>query len=171
MQNILALPKNNIVIKNSILDAFGIAFLYFIPTISHLFSFPVYIFEPMRIILILALVHSTKKNAYLLALTLPVFSFLTASHPVFVKALLITCEMSLNVWLFYLLSDKTSNLFLAGFGSIILSKTFYYIGKFLLIKFLLLNTGLVDTPLLIQFSLTVIFSLYILFIYGRKKEQ
>lgn len=171
MQNVLTLPKNNIVIKNSILDVIGIAFVYFIPSISHLFSFPVYMFEPMRIILILALVHSTKRNAYLLALTLPLFSFVTASHPVFIKALLITSEMFLNVWLFYFLSKKTSNLFYAGFGSIILSKVFYYAGKFLLIKMALFNTGLVDTPIIIQASLALIFSMYIFYISGRKKAS
>jgi hypothetical protein len=169
MQNILVLPKNNSVVKNSVLDALGIAFIYFIPTISHLFSFPVYLFEPMRIILILALVHSTKRNAYLLALTLPLFSFVTASHPVFMKALLITGEMTINVWLFYLLSKKTSNLFLVAFTSIILSKVFYYAGKFLLVKLAWLSTELVDTPILIQLGLVLIFSLYVFFIMNKNK--
>jgi hypothetical protein len=170
MQDILTLPKNNFAVRNYVFDAIGIAFLYSIPTISHMFSFPVYLFEPMRIILILSLVHSTKKNAYLLALTLPLFSFITASHPVFVKTLLITCEMTINVWLFFYLSKKTSNLFYIAYTSIVLSKSFYYIGKFLLIKSGLLNTNLVDTPILIQLSLILILSVYAFVIMNGRSD-
>ncbi len=169
MHNILTLPKNSSVIKSSIVDALGIAFVYFIPSISHLFSFPVYLFEPMRIILILSMVHSSKRNAYLLAITLPLFSFISASHPVFIKSLLITCEMTINVWLFYFLLKKIPNFFIIAFVSIILSKTFYYSGKFILIKLSLFSTELIDTPLIIQLSLTLILSIYAFFILSKKK--
>ncbi|MDY0202455.1 MAG: hypothetical protein RBR40_15895, partial [Tenuifilaceae bacterium] len=57
-------------------DIFALAFIYLIPTISHMLSFPLYLIEPMRIALVLALVHTTKRNAYIIALTLPLFSFL-----------------------------------------------------------------------------------------------
>ena len=63
-------------IKSIILDIAAIAFIYFVPTISHILSLPVYYIEPMRLMLILALVHTTKQNAYIIALTLPLFSFL-----------------------------------------------------------------------------------------------
>lgn len=171
MQNILALRGNNSVVKNSILDALGIAFVYFIPSISHMFSYPVYFFEPMRIILILALVHSTKRNTYMLALTLPLFSFITASHPVFINVVLITCEMTLNAWLFYFISWETSNLFYVTYVSIVLSKSFYYVGKLLLTKLALFNTEMIDTPLVIQFSIALILSSYVYWFMNKKKAM
>jgi hypothetical protein len=61
--------------KTAILDVTALLIIYLTPAISHLFSFPVYLLEPMRIMLILAVVHTSRKNAYLLALTLPLFSF------------------------------------------------------------------------------------------------
>ena len=171
MENILVLTKTKGIVKNSLLDIIAVAFIYFIPAISHMFSFPVYIFEPMRIMLILSIAHSTKKNAYLIALTLPLFSFLTASHPVFIKGLLMTTELTLNVWLFYLLSKKMANIFYAVLLSIILSKMFYYLGKFLLIQLSLFKTDLVDTPLLIQAGITIVFSGYIYLIWKRQSKN
>ena len=89
--------------KNIILDIFALAFIYFVPSISHLLNLPIYYIEPMRLMLILALVHSSKQNAYILALTLPLFSFLVSAHPVLPKMFLISFELCLNVFLFFIL--------------------------------------------------------------------
>src|SRR6056297_3145024 len=90
-------------ISQALFDLAAIAFIYFIPAISHMLSIPLYLLEPMRIILILALVHTHKVNAYVLAATLPFFTFLVSGHPILPKAFLISAELVLNVFLFFTL--------------------------------------------------------------------
>lgn len=162
----LSISKLNI--KSIILDIFALAFIYFVPTISHLLNVPLYLVEPMRIMLILAIAHTNKKNAYLIALTLPVFSFLISAHPNIFKVLLITAELILNVWLFYELSKKT-NQFVAMLSSILLSKIFYYLLKFGLISFAVLQTGLFSTPIYLQLITSVVFSGYLFFVIRRNQ--
>ncbi len=75
----LPLHRKNI-IASLILDAAALAFIYLVPTFSHLLSLPVYFIEPMRLMLILAMVHTDKRNAYILALTMPLFSFIISAQ-------------------------------------------------------------------------------------------
>jgi hypothetical protein len=149
--------------KTAILDVTALLIIYLTPAISHLFSFPVYLLEPMRIMLILAVVHTSRKNAYLLALTLPLFSFLISSHPSIIKTMLITGELFLNIWLFFYLKEKVNNIFNAAFISIIISKLGYYSIKFLLISTAVLSTELISTPLFLQLAVTIILSGYLFF--------
>lgn len=160
------LSKQNI--KSIILDIAAIAFIYFIPAISHLLSLPVYYIEPMRLMLILALVHTTKQNAYIIALTLPLFSFLISAHPVFPKMLLIAFELSLNVFIFYALVNKFKNTFTPILISIIASKMVYYLIKFGLIQLAVIKSGLISTPMAIQIATTLIFSTYLFLLFKKK---
>ncbi len=144
-----------------LIDLSALAFIYLVPTLSHLLALPVYLIEPMRLMLILALVHTNRNNCYLLALTMPLFSFIISGHPVFAKMFLIAAELSLNVFLFYLLSKRMKHLFPAIFLSIVLSKAVYYLLKFILIQLAVINTGLVATPLLVQLVMAVVFSGYL----------
>ncbi len=154
-------------ITGVLIDLFALAFIYLVPTLSHLLSLPVYLIEPMRLMLILALVHTTRQNGYLLALTMPLFSFIISGHPVFAKMFLIAAELSLNVFLFYLLSNRMKLLFPAVFLSIVLSKAIYYLLKFMLIQLAVINTSLVATPLLMQLAMTVVFSSYLALFYKK----
>ncbi|MDA3943342.1 MAG: hypothetical protein PF694_07365 [Bacteroidetes bacterium] len=151
------------------LDILALAFIYFTPALSHMFQLPIYLIEPMRLMLILALVHTNKKNAYLLALTLPMFSFMISGHPVFIKTILISLELSFNVFLFYSLTQRSKNLLFAVLGSIIISKIVYYLLKFGLLQMLLLEGELVSTPLLIQLITSLVFSFYCFVLLKRHK--
>ena len=124
MENTSVYPLSISKIKNIVFDLIALLAIYLIPAVSHLLSFPVYYLEPMRIMLILAIVHTSRKNAYLIALTLPLFSMLISAHPSLVKTSLITGELLLNVWLFFLLSEKLSNKIWVSFHSIVVSKYF-----------------------------------------------
>jgi hypothetical protein len=155
-------------VKPATLDVFALAFIYFLPAISHMLSFKLYLIEPMRLMIVLALVHTNRKNAYLLALTLPIFSFLISAHPVLIKTMLISAELVVNVALFYLLV-KRIHVLPAIFLSIWLSKIFYYGLKYLAILTVLPGDSLIGTPLLIQLSTSAVFSLY-LFAFLRKKN-
>jgi hypothetical protein len=148
-------------------DIIALAFIYFVPAISHLLSLPVYLIEPMRLMLILALVHTTKQNAYIIALSLPLFSFLISAHPVLPKMILISFELVLNVFLFYRFVNKFKNTFLPVLLSIIISKLVYYIIKFGLIKFAVIESGLVSTPLIIQLIMMLVFSGYVALLFKK----
>ena len=149
------------IIKSSVLDIFAITAIYLVPVLSHMFALPVYYIEPMRLMLILAIAHTTKKNAYLLALTLPIFSFLVSAHPVFLKTLLITGELLLMTWVYFSLSEKMTNKFSTMLISIGVSKIAYYILKFALLSAVLVEGSLISTPILIQIATTLLFSGYI----------
>ena len=168
MNNTLLLTKKNV--AGLFIDLIAIAFIYFVPAISHLLKFPVYLLEPMRIMLILAIAHTHRRNAYLLAFTLPLFSFAVSGHPELWKMLLITGELALNVWLFFFISKKAGNFFVAMLSSILASKIIYYAVKFLLIQLLLVKTGLIATPVYIQLIMTVVFSAYIFLLYKPRSK-
>ena len=152
---------------SALFDIAALAFIYFVPAISHLLSLPVYLIEPMRLMLILALVHTTKQNAYIIALSLPLFSFLISAHPVLPKMILISFELVLNVFLFFAILKRFNNTFLAILVSIVSSKLIYYVIKFGLIKLTLIDSGLISTPIVIQVIMVLVFSGYLYSFYRK----
>lgn len=162
MEAVVSIFKSKEKIKSVLLDGAALTVIYFLPSISHLLSFPLYLIEPMRIMLVFALVHTEKKNAYILALTLPVFSFLVSAHPSIPKTGLITAELLLNVWLFFIISEKVKNGFVSLALSILLSKLFYYAAKFAFISLAFIGGGLISTPIYIQLVMIVLLSTYFL---------
>ncbi|HSW54279.1 MAG TPA: hypothetical protein VLH59_04255 [Ignavibacteriaceae bacterium] len=170
MENTSTYPLLISKIRTIVFDLMALLAIYLVPAVSHLLSLPVYFIEPMRIMLILALVHTSQKNAYLIALTLPVFSFLISAHPSLIKTSLITGELLLNVWLFFFLSEKLSNKTLSIFLSIIASKILYYMVKLLLINSALMTGNLISTPIYIQVIMLFVFSVYVYLFICRKKE-
>jgi len=161
------IQKNTLI--NLLIDFSALAFIYLVPTFSHFLSLPVYLIEPMRLMLILALTHTNKKNAYLLALSMPAFSYIISGHPLLPKMMLIAFELSLNVFLFHLFTSKFKNVLVSVLLSITISKVFYYILKFSLIKLTLFDSELFSTPILIQLLTTFVFSLYV-YMFFKKKE-
>lgn len=164
----LTAPSWKSYVRPALLDVFALAFIYFLPAISHMLSIKFYLIEPMRVMLVLALVHTHKKNAYLLALSLPLFSFLVSAHPVLVKTMLISAELVVNVALFYFLV-KRMHVLAAIFLSIWLSKIFYYGLKYLAMLSILPGDSLVSTPLMIQLATSVVFSLYLFAFFKKEK--
>ena len=171
MENALNLIKSKSFTKSAIFDLSALALIYFLPTITHFFSFPLYYADPMRIVLILCLAHTSKSNAFIIALTLPVFSFIIASHPSMYKSLLIASELLLNLALFYYISRKINNVFGTMLISIALSKLFYYLAKSFFISGGLIEGQLVTTPIWIQAVAALIFSVYAYVILRNRTEQ
>lgn len=145
-----------------IFDILSVLIIYFIPVLSHLTALPIYYFEPMRILLILALIHTSRSNAFILALTLPAFSFVVSAHPTLIKTGLITLELTLNVVFFFALTSVFKNRYVNVMLSIIGSKIIYYILKYILISTAVLGTGLISTPLYFQIALTLLLTFYVL---------
>lgn len=148
-------------------DAFALAFIYFLPAFSHMLGIKLYLIEPMRLMLIIAMVHTHRRNAYLLALTLPLFSFLISAHPVLIKTGLISIELIINVGLFFFLVRKIHTLG-AIFISIWLSKIIYYGLKYLAIIYIWPGDSLISTPLYIQLITSVVFSLYLFLLFQKR---
>lgn len=169
MENIITRENIIFVGKEYSLNMLALVFIYITPALSHLVGYPIYYFEPMRVFLIFTMVHLKKKNAYILALTLPLFSFIVSAHPSIVKMALITTELSINVFLFYILSGKIKNKFISIFLSISISKIIYYSIKYLLINTSMLNSGLISTPILLQFGTTLVLSGYAYYFITKKK--
>lgn len=162
----LAVSRRNYTI---VFDLLAVALVYMLPAISHMLQYPLYLFDPMRVVLVIALVHTHRNNALILALTLPMISFLFSGHPVFLKVLLISGELTLNVVLFYQLYRFFQVKFTAILISILLSKIVYYLGKYLLIEFALLDMKLISTNLWFQVATMMLCSVYVA-LFFRKKE-
>ena len=156
MTNVNILQLRQIVV----LDVLAVVLMYVLPTITHIIAIPMYKLEPMRCVLLInMLCLRNKSNAYLMALTLPFFSFIFASHPVLLKAILMSAELTVNVFLFVLLSEKKFNTFLAMCFAILMSKILYYVLKFCCIEVGWLSTDIVDTSIIIQIIVSIVLSL------------
>lgn len=174
MQAIVKNSTLSIPVKSALLDGLALAFIYLMPTFSHILPFPLYFIEPMRIMVVLAMMHTHRNNAYILALTLPIFSFAIASHPVLIKSMLIAIELAAMVGLFYLLK-KQMHQFLAIFSAIVLGKILYYAMKYFAVHFALIsvrpNESIVGIALGIQLITTLIISGYVWIVMSRNNSK
>jgi hypothetical protein len=144
--------------------------IVFTPTISHLTGFPFYKFEPMRLIIIGYILWNKNYNAYFLAITLPLFSFLLAGHPVIHKMPLVAIDLFLNVaFINFFLSRKFNIYFTIGL-SVILSKIVYYLLKYFFINLGLLDNRLIDTSIIYQ-VVNVLILLIVTFAFATRKER
>ena len=157
-------------IKNLLVDAALLAVIYFIPALSHLCPVPVYLLDPMRLVLLAGLLLTRNNvNAYFLALTIPVFSSLMVGHPPMVKAILISVELTVNILLFLQFLNKPKwHVPIALFVSILLSKMVYYSLKFTMIKTGILDGVLFSTPLYIQMGVVLLITLVFSTIWMKK---
>lgn len=154
----ISFPYRNALIS-LLLDIAAITFVFFVPALSHLTGLPLYLVEPMRIMVVLALLHSHQYNAWALALILPAFSFFVSGHPYPIKMVLITAELILNVAFFQLLMRKLPP-FVSMFTAIIGSKVIYYLFKYVVVSAGLLQIEMFATPIYIQLITALVFSGY-----------
>jgi hypothetical protein len=170
LQNILSSGYKSKTAGYAFVDLVIIAFIYFLPSLSHLTSIPFYLFEPMRLAIIFCILSTSRNNSLLIALTLPVISLIISSHPVLVKSLLITLELIANVLLLYYLIQRLRNKFLAILLSIFFAKVVYYMGKLSLLSLGLLDGELISTPLWLQYIMMFLFSIYGALAFKRKQD-
>lgn len=161
--------KSNL--KTYLVDFLLLLFIYFIPAISHLFAFPVYYLDPMRIALVFALLSTSKRNTFLIAITLPVFSFFISSHPQILKAFLLSIELIINLAFFFLLKEKIKNVFASFLLSVIISKIIYYLLKLFLINSGLLEDKLFSTPYYFQILSAIVLGVILLVGFDLPKSK
>jgi hypothetical protein len=152
-------------------DILVLALVYCIPALSHLSSFPLYYLDPMRLLLFTGYIISrSNANAYLLAVTIPLFSTLVTGHPPFYKAILISVELLANISLLhFLLTRSRWHVMLALLASTIASKIIYYTCKYIFICAGLIEPGLITTSLWMQ--LLVVAGISVFFTLFFKKQQ
>lgn len=139
----------------------GLLIIYFLPNISSIINIPLYLFEPMRIIVVVSIIHSSKKGAYLLGLLLPLFSLILSNHPSVPKTFILIADLLLNVVLYFKLTKVYGNKFLCMSVSILLSKIMYYLIKYLFIKLSLIEGSFIATPIYIQVIIIMVLSTYV----------
>jgi hypothetical protein len=127
--------------------------------------------EPMRLMLVLSMVHSGKRNSILLALSLPLFSFAVTAHPAFLKMIIITAELLANTLLFYFLCGKIKNRFTAMFLAITGSKILCYLLYLLFFPLTFVIEEANPSFLGIQLLTTLVFSGYVMALYKLKNQQ
>ena len=167
MKNFSFLIQNRALVQYGLYDIFIILVFYYIPTISHLLRFPLYQLEPMRIMVIFSLIYTSRLNTFIIAISLPIFSFLISTHPNIYKVILITSELLLNVHLFYWLNNNVRNNFIVAFISILLSKIFYYFFKYIFLGFEILEGDLISTPIELQLMICLIFAIVVHFFWKK----
>lgn len=170
MNKTISLKTTSLVI---ITDAVVLLLVYFIPALSHLSPFPLYYLDPMRMLLFAAyLISRNNSNAFLLAATIPVFSFLVTGHPVFYKSLLISVELLVNIGCFIWMIKKLKwhpgvIIFIAA----VVSKICYYLFKYIFLQLGLLTGSLKATDLDIQLCTVAGLSLLFAVFYKRKTSK
>lgn len=150
------------------IDFILLVFIYFVPTLSHLMGLPFYILDPMRMVVLGSIVLvNDKRNPYILAITIPLFSYFVAGHPILYKNIIMAIELAVNVYLFNYLTSKTKHVFVAALGSIIASKALYYLLKYAMLFLGVLNTSMVDTNIVIQIAVTLMISIVLSLTYKK----
>ena len=142
--------------------------IYLIPTISHLLDFPLYLLDPMRLAVLGSAVFVDKRNAFLLAFTLPLFSCFVGGHPVALKGIIIGIELMTNLAILSILEEKIGTTFWTVLLSIAVSKVIYYSLKFGLISMGLFNGRLLATDIIWQIGVAMIISFVYVYINRRK---
>lgn len=139
-----------------LIDVALLAALYFLPSLSHVTALPLYMLEPMRVALIIALLFTNRTNAYFIAFTIPLASAMITGHPPPFKALLMGIEFSVLVACYgYLVKTIRLPAFAALTAAIVTGKLVYYTMKFAALSAGLLSGNLVSTPFQTQLILAV----------------
>lgn len=164
---VLALKNARVII----LDVLLLSIIYLVPTMSHLIGFPLYLLDPMRLaVLGSLLIINDKKNSIVLAITLPLFSYCIASHPILYKNIIIAIELTANVILIDWFSNKWNNTFLYVLFSIIISKLLYYSMKAAIISVGILKASVIDTSVWIQIIVSIIIAFAFTLTYPKRNE-
>ena len=142
--------------KVLLIDVVLLAALYLVPSFSHLTALPVYMIEPMRVALIVALLFTNQTNAYFIAVTIPLASVLLTGHPAPLKAVLMCIEFSILVAAYgFLIQRLRIPAFAALTAAILLGKVVYYTMKAGALSAGWLSGSLISTPLKTQLVLAL----------------
>ena len=138
------------------IDALLLAVACLVPTVSHLLAWPLYYLNPMLLVLLAGmLLVRDRRNAYLLAVLLPVVSMLAMGMPTPLKAVCMVAEYASVVFVSGLLQAWNER-FVGTLGAMLLAmlagKAVYYLLKALVLA----PAVLVGTPVWVQLAVVVV---------------
>lgn len=170
MNNLIELKSKNTqsVARIFIVDATILLILFALPTISHQLPFPLFLIEPMRIMVLASYLFTNKQNGLMIGMAIPIFSSLTSGHPIFLKSILISLELVSMLLVLDYLKSKINDLFSLTIA-IFISKAIYYCFKALFIIYGFLGQPLISTSFKFQL-ISPIMLLIILFIISFFKK-
>ena len=145
--------------------------IYFLPSLSHNFAFPIYYIDPMRIAMVLCICHTKKINTIFIVISLPIFSFALSSHPFGIKAILISSELMINIIIYYWLNKKIQYQFISMIIGLLISKIFYYSIKYSLLSYNIIYGSFISTPVSYQLTFMFFSSLYIYLILDKNHSK
>ena len=127
-----------------------------VPTVSHLLAWPLYYLNPMLLVLLAGmLLVRDRRNAYLLAVLLPVVSMLAVGMPTPLKAVCMVAEYASVVFVSGLL-QRWNDRFVGTLGAMLVAmltgKAVYYLLKALILA----PAVLVSTPVTVQLAVVVV---------------
>lgn len=145
-----AIVKSQNFWRTALIDVVLLATACLIPTLSHITALPLYQLNPMLLVLMAGmLLVSDRRNAFLMAVLLPVVSMLAVGMPTPMKALCMVPEFLTVVAVSTLLQGKASR-FVGRMGcmvaAIMCGKVVYYGLKAMLFT----SVTLISTPVLTQ---------------------
>lgn len=164
MSQSISLSNQSKYIKVGLIDLGILTALYLLPAITHVLPLPIYLIDPMRLLLFLTLITTSRSNALVLAASMPLISTLFSGHPIFPKNVIISAELIINVTVFYLLIRRNRSILISGALAILAAKLCYYLIKFGFLSIGLLEGGLISTPLLYQLIPVVLLPVLLLVI-------
>lgn len=122
------------------IDALCLIAICLVPVASHLLALPLQALEPMRMALLASLLLvNDRRNAYLMALLLPLVSMMVTGMPMGGKCAMMSFELLTNVAVFHLLEQRTG-VWAGMLLSILASKVVYYGLKFAVVGSLVATT-------------------------------
>lgn len=158
-------------LRNVIIDSIAVATILLLPAAAHLTGIPLYMMEPMRLMLIISIAHATHSNSILLALSLPVFSYLVSGHPELVKMLIISGELVLNVILFRYFMKRLYKPLFSMLLAILISKLFCYLAYWPVFSWNFVVSEAHPLFLAVQVITSLIFSFYIMIVFKNRKYE
>ena len=138
------------------IDALLLTVACLVPTVSHLLAWPLYYLNPMLLVLLAGmLLVRDRRNAYLLAVLLPVVSMLAVGMPTPLKAVCMVAEYASVVFVSGLL-QRWNDRFVGTLGAMLVAmltgKAVYYLLKALILA----PAVLVSTPVTVQLAVVVV---------------
>lgn len=130
-----------------------------VPALSHILSLPLYWLNPMLWVLLLGMVLvRDRRNGYVLALMLPLFSMLVVGMPTPAKAFCMVAEYATVVFVCERLQAWKGHLW-GTMGALLVSMLCGKVVYYLLKALVLMPAVLVGTPVLVQLSVMLVSAL------------
>ena len=127
-----------------------------VPTLSHLLAWPLYWLNPMLLVLLAGMMLvSDRRNAYLLAVLLPVVSMLAVGMPTPLKAFCMVAEYLTVVFVSSRLQTWNGR-FVGTMGAMLLAMLAGKVVYYLLKAVLLAPAVLVSTPIWVQLVVVLV---------------